>query len=327
MTFSPPTDLAAQYAALTTAVGLADWGDRNQLELTGADRAIFLHNLSTNDFKSLAAGQGREAFVTNPQGKILGHVLAFIGDESLVLEMPTGQSEPLAAHFDRYIIREDVVVHDRSQEWTEWLLSGPQSPELLRKLTGEEPPTKPLAHAKAAIAGRDVWLRRAELLGAAGYLVACRRAEGEEVSAAIVAGGAVPCGAEVVDACRIEAGFPLYGRDITNDNLPQEVDRNPLAISFQKGCYIGQETIARIDALGHVNKLLTGVKFAGETVPPVGEELLADGKTVGHVTSACLSPALGAPLALAYVRRAQHAPGSQLESASGPAEVVSLPVR
>ncbi len=144
--------------------------------------------------------------------------------------------------------------------------------------------------------------------------------------AVLVAAGATECRPAAFDAARIEWGFPLYGVDITDKNLPQEVARDALAISFVKGCYLGQETVARIDALGHVNKLLVGVRFHGATVPSPDTELSAAGQTVGHVTSATYSPRLSAPLALAYVRRGSNEPGTKLSSALGDAAVVRLPV-
>ena len=139
--------------------------------------------------------------------------------------------------------------------------------------------------------------------------------------------GARPCGSEAVEIARIEAGTPLFGRDITDANLPQEIARDARAISFVKGCYIGQETVARLDALGHVNRTLAGVRFAATDVPASGTELTDDsGKVAGRVTSATFSPTLGAPLALAFVRRETNTPGSKLTSAVGPAEVVQLPL-
>jgi folate-binding protein YgfZ len=138
--------------------------------------------------------------------------------------------------------------------------------------------------------------------------------------------GVIECDPQIAEIIRLEAGVPLYGVDITDENLPQEVNRNAQAISFTKGCYLGQETVARIDALGHVNKLLVGLKFAGETVPATGTELTAQGKAVGQVTSAVYSPRLKAPLALGYVRTGHHEVGDRVESSVGTAEVISLPV-
>jgi hypothetical protein len=147
------------------------------------------------------------------------------------------------------------------------------------------------------------------------------------VRAALIEAGAVACGDESFEAARVEWGFPLFARDISDKNLPQEVARDPLAISFVKGCYLGQETVARIDALGHVNKTLVGIRFDGQAIPEPLAALEADGQSVGHVTSAVFSPRMAAPLALGYVRRGNNVAGSRLNSPVGEAEVVALPVR
>ena len=118
------TQFAEQYFALSEGAGFVDFSDRTQLEFTGADRAKFLHNLCTNAMQNLPIGTGCEAFVLNVKGHIVGHVSIFAGPHSLVVETVPGQNEKLMAHFDRYLIREDVQIFDRSQEWAEVLLSG-----------------------------------------------------------------------------------------------------------------------------------------------------------------------------------------------------------
>ena len=134
--------------------------------------------------------------------------------------------------------------------------------------------------------------------------------------------GVRPCGAEVFEIVRVEAGFPWYGRDIHEDCLPQEVNRDAQAISFTKGCYLGQETVARIDALGHVNRKLAGVRWYGSEMLQSGQELTVAGQAIGRVTSAVWSPRARAVLALAYLRHGFDQPGARLETASGVAEVV-----
>jgi len=156
---------------------------------------------------------------------------------------------------------------------------------------------------------------------------------GETISDSIKLGDAPPnddsdsdgvaCSYEAWEAFRIEAGLPLFGVDFDNSHLPQEINRDKLAISFNKGCYLGQETIARIDALGHVNQKVVQIKFATETVPPVGLELSIAGKTVGQVTSSCWSPQHDAPLALARVRRGSNEVGNELESTLDVATVIA----
>jgi tRNA-modifying protein YgfZ len=319
-------EFATQYAALTAGVGLVDFSTCTQIEFTGKDRASFLHNLCTNNVRDLAVGAGCEAFVLNVKGHIVGHVFIFAGPESQVLEAVPGQAEALLAHFDRYLIREDVQLHDRSQEWSEFFLSGPNAETLLTEQSLPAP-TERLAHTAAQIAGFPVWIRRVDLAGPIGFLIAFRRDAQVELERALLKAGAVHCAYEVFESARIEYGMPLFGQDISDENLPQEIDRDKLAISFTKGCYLGQETVARIDALGHVNRLLRGVKFSGDEVPPPGTELhTADGKPAGKITSGAWSPKLAAPLALAFLKRGHHEPGAKLESLARTGEVINLSI-
>jgi folate-binding protein YgfZ len=153
----------------------------------------------------------------------------------------------------------------------------------------------------------------------------------ESLRTALVNAGAVPADMAAFEMARIEAGTPLYERDISEKNLPQEVNRDALAISFTKGCYLGQETVARIDALGHVNRVLVGLRCFGEQAPASGTELHAGEATegspvVGAITSAAYSPRLHGPLALGYVRRGHTQVGTQLTSLAGPAEIAALPL-
>ena len=170
----PSAEFDTQYRALTDGVGLVDFGDRTQIELTGADRAGFLHNLCTNAVRDLSPGQGCEAFLLNVKGHVIGHVLVFVSPHSIVLETVPGQAEKLLAHFERYLIREDVQLHDRSQEWGELLVAGAQV-DVLFADRGWPMPEERLAHTAAQLAEHSVWLRRVDFVGPRGYLVACTR--------------------------------------------------------------------------------------------------------------------------------------------------------
>ncbi|MBI3462406.1 MAG: aminomethyl transferase family protein, partial [Planctomycetes bacterium] len=348
--------LDREYEAARESAGLIDLSHRTKLELTGRDRASFLHNLCTNDIKALAAGRGYEALITSVQAKVLGHVYVFASPESLVLDTAPGQAERLLGHFDRYRIREDVRWQDRSAEWAEVLLSGAGARQLLESPCAEtstgfaargptnvsplvSPPPQPsptggegvvlgqpqeetasapslpqevLQHRRVALGETEAWVRRVDWTGVPGYLLVCRAAQGSQLAQALFDAGAVPVGRGAFEVLRIEAGTPLYGRDITDDNLPQDVGRNAQAISFTKGCYLGQETVARIDAYGHVNRQLVGLKLDAPEVPPPRAGIFRDGKNVGQITSSSRSPRLGS-IALAYVRRGNEAPGTRLE--------------
>jgi len=310
--------------ALATGAGLVDFGDRTLVELTGADRARFLHNLCTNDVLKLPPQAGCEAFLTNVQGKILAHVLVFTETESLVLETVAEQGPSIVKHLDRYLVRERVVLADRTDDWAEWFLAGPRAPQVLERLCGPLVPQQPWTSAQADIAGQAVCLRRVDIVGPSGFLIVGPRVAAAAIGDALVAAGATPVGPAAFEVARIEAGFPLYGRDITERNLPQEVARDDRTISFRKGCYLGQETVARIDALGHVNQLLVGLRFSGSEVLSPGLELFADAAKAGYVTSAAFSPRQQCGIALAYIRRGHHAPGTRLDWPEGTAEVISL---
>jgi tRNA-modifying protein YgfZ len=311
--FSEP--LSDQYQALTQAWGLVDVSNRTRLELTGKDRADFLSGFCTNDLRRLEPGRGCEAFLTNAKGRIIGHVLVFCGPQSLIVETVPGQVDPILNHLDRYLIREDVQLQDRTADWGELLIAGPHAGVCLSRWLDRDLDER---------MREQVWmsLYRIKLGDDDAYLAFMPRTDLGRRIAELTSLGARLCSDAVLDVLRIEAGWPQFGKDITDANLPQEVNRDALAISFTKGCYLGQETVARLDALGHVNRLLVSVRWHGSTIPAVGEQLEAEGQSVGTVTSVVWSPRYSAPLALAYVRTPHHYEGTPLQSAAGPAVVV-----
>jgi tRNA-modifying protein YgfZ len=310
-----------EYRALTEQAGLVDFSHRTRIEVSGDDRASFLHNLSTNDVKTLKPGEGCEAFFLDARGHVVGHAFLICRPRSIVVETVEGQNESLIKHLDRYLIRERVELADRTAEWSEMLVAGAESRRRLSQLSGQVPVDR-LASAELEIAGHAATLVCVDMTPGGGYLILSHRTAQQAISQALVSIGVVPCVASSLEAARIEAGFPWYGHDITDKNLPQEVGRDDLAISFKKGCYIGQETVARIDALGHVNKRLVRLRFADERVPPPGTELLRGDQAAGQVTSAAFSPRHIAPVALAYLRRGMEQAGSELTSEFGPAVVI-----
>jgi len=320
------SEVQQQYEQLTAGAGYVDLSGRTQIELTGADRAALLHNLCTNDVLRLQTGQGCEAFLTSVRGKTLAHLFVFCGSESLLIDAVAGQAEAIVPHLDKYIITEDVQVCDRSDTQGELAVAGARAADALAKLVECEIPAERFAHRECTIDGNPVHLRRVDLTGPDSFLLATPADRMIGLTKALREAGVAECLGPAFNTARIEFGTPLFGQDIQPDNLPQELNRDQAAISFTKGCYLGQETVARIDALGHVNKALCGVRFAGEQAPRPGTILKRDGTSVGRVTSCCLSPKLGCPLALAFLRRGSNAPGQQLDSEFGQAEVVALPV-
>lgn len=311
--------LAEEYRALTEDWGLIDLSSRTRIELSGGDRVRFLNGFCSNDVQRLAVGQGCEAFVTNVKGKTIGHVFIFCGPEHLIIETVAGQAELLLTHLDRYLIRDDVRMLDRTLDWGQLLVAGPRAGQALDHWLGTE---------------RDQPMRLAdrssrypiELGGIDARLIFLPRQEVDQRIDQLRSQGAALCSQQAWEILRIEAGRPEFGKDVTDANLPQEVNRDTTAISFTKGCYLGQETVARLDALGHVNRLLVSVQWMGQTVPAVGESIevegQSNGKPVGTVTSAIWSPRWDGPLGLAYLRVPHHRLGTKLKSDAGSCVVV-----
>ena len=276
---------------------------RTQIEITGADRASFLHNFCTNHIKGLAVGQGCEAIVTSIKGRILFYVLVFAAEGSLWIETEPGQGPALIAHLDHYVITEDVQFTDRTEALGQLYLSGAGVEGLLssRFATPLTLPTNPGQVLHEGVLVRQFWFGSAP-----GFSLIVPRPALDTWERTLMAGGAVAAPVELFEALRIEAGFPKHCVDLTVDNLAQEANRTRLAISFTKGCYLGQEPIARIDALGHVNRSLCGVVTAEPAEFPAGTEVFGtrDASTpAGTLTSAAVWPLTQRGIGLGLLRR------------------------
>jgi folate-binding protein YgfZ len=317
--FGNPGD---EYSAAVGGTALFDWSDHGLVELTGGDRVKFLHSFCTNDVKRLAPGEGCEAFVTNVKGRILGHVWIEAGNSGLRLDAGPIDVERLVAHLDRYIINEDVAVTDASSQRGELLVMGPSAAATIAPFFAGVDRLGPLEHVEVDGAWGPVRVSRRDVGPYPAFVLCASKTALGELWEAVRQLGARPAGSAVWSAVRIEAGLPIYGVDLTDDNLAQEAGRTSTAISFTKGCYLGQEPIARLDAMGHVNRELRTLRIAGEALPAAGARIFADvaGSTaVGTVTSASFSFESNSAVALALVRTSAAAAGTQVyvETASG----------
>jgi folate-binding protein YgfZ len=329
-------ELMGEYTAACERAAVFDLADHGQVEVSGPDAASFLHNLSTNDVKGLAPQTGCEAFLPTGQAKIVAYVLierlsAAQRGEIFFIDAGPGMGEKVVKHLDRHLISEQVELLDRSQEIAELHLAGPQSRQILSDVLLSVPvDLRPLMSTQLiGVANLMCRVRRYDRLGLPGYDLLVAREQSAALRQNLLSAGAGQAGPETYRTLRIEAGTPVYGLDIDETNLPQEVARIDRTVSFTKGCYIGQETVARIRTYGHVNRSLVGLTQIESGSLERGQKLFREGQEVGQITSAAQSPRVAAAIALAYVRRGSQEPGTKLEvqAAGGPAtvEVVALP--
>ncbi len=325
----------ADYDRARTGAALFDVSDRGKVELTGLDAPSFLHNLSTNDVLNLPLGAGCEAFFTTAKAKVIAHALIYHvrvagGKDALWLDVAPGQAQRLIQHLDHFLIAERVEMADRTADFAQFHLAGPKAHAVLEKALGESmPDLEPLQHMERTVGiNATCHIRRNDPLGVPGYDLVCLRERADEVQQVMIAGGAALGGPDTYEVLRVEAGTPVYGSDIDENRFAVEVGRTD-AICYTKGCYLGQEPIVMArDRAGHVNRAFRGLRLSGPAI--AGSKLLAaDGKEVGVVTSAVVSPRLG-PIGLGYVRRGHEEPGTELTvgpDAGGPvAMVAGLPM-
>ena len=304
----------------------ADRSDRVRVWVSGPDRARFLNNLCTNDIKRLKPGQGCEAFVTSPQGKTLAWITVAEEGEHLLVRADPGGLDSALPHFAKYSVFDDVEIGDMSDTTFEVHFAGAGVVDWLGGWLGAAAIDAPLGGSGVGWNALLLTLVRESPLGPEGITVIGHHSGSTDFAiewkANLPASGRTLTNEEA-DGMRIAAGTPAFGRDIQLDNLPQEIGRDAQAISFVKGCYLGQETVARLDALGHVNKLLRRIVVEDGDPPTPGISLAAVGVDAGKFTSSGRSPD-GRPVALAMLRVKPAPPGTSVSWDGGCGVVAEL---
>ncbi len=315
-------DVRQDCEAARTGAALFDLSARGKIEAAGADAAVFLHNLSTNDLRSLPPGSGLEVFFCTATARVVGHGWAYREApegkrERLWLDVGEGQNDRVFQHLDHYIIGEDVALTDHTAELAELHLTGPEAARLLREALGWSPAEWGPGRSQGLTLpdGTPVVVRDRRLLALEGFDLVCPVGEAGQVRQRLAAVGARPAGREAWEVLRIEAGLPVYGIDMDENTFAPEVGRTE-AISYKKGCYLGQEPIVMARDRGVVQRMLTGLLVGAEPAAR-GALLYRDNREVGRVTSSAWSPRLGCAVALGYVKRGSQAPGTELQMDSG----------
>ena len=313
-------DLAAEYAVLTQGCGLLDRSERGKLALTGPGAKEFLAGQVTNDIVGLADGSGCYAAFLTPKGKMLGdlRVLAIGGPEpELALDTERATLQALFDMIRRFKIGYELELHKRTVQRGLLSLVGPAARSIAGAAAAQLAETE-YAHAPGTIGGRTVLLVATDV----GVDVFCDAEDTDAVLTALLDAGAIAVSEAAAEILRVERGRPRYGAELDDGTIPQEAALNERAVSFTKGCYVGQETVARLFYRGKPNRHLRGLKLSAPA--PAGSELRLGERVVGTIASSLVSPAHG-PIALALVRR-EAAPGDTIAVDGGAtAEVVDLP--
>jgi folate-binding protein YgfZ len=318
----------AEYAAARSAAGVFDLSFRSRFAARGPDRVSFLHNMLSNDVKSLGPGQGTYAVLLDVKGHILADLRVYSEPGQVLLESDADLIEKAIHTLQRYVIMDEVTL-ERVDCWG-LAVQGPQSRALLESSLGRALPSLgEFEHFREDHSSLPLHVAHVSNTADEGYeLWVPQDGVGREVEkfwemllAHAPGLGALPCGTEALEMLRIEAGIPRYGADFGEDTLPLEAGLLN-ALSFTKGCYPGQEIVERARSRGHINWQLVGLAVDAAAPPVPGERLLSEKTEVGEVTSACISPLLNRPIALAYVRREVSPPGTRLTLASGSAAAI-----
>lgn len=322
-----------EYRAATESAVLFDRTYRSRFRATGRDRVRFLQNMITNDVNALRSGEGCYAALLSRKGKLVSDLYVFRHDDALLLEMEPERGGPFAETLLRYRVSEDVDLEDISSRDATFAIAGPHAARLLSQALEE--PTDGLAPFHFTFVGTgdvQVQVSAVRLGPGPGLQVSVPMDRAPWILGRLVAGGKqpsiLPAGYRVMETRRIEAGIPLFGVDMDESHLILEADLAH-AVSFTKGCYLGQEYVARLAHRGHLNRRRIGLKLQADVVPQRGDEVIGGSRQVGQVTSAATSPALGCPVAFAYVHRDFFEPGTSVcvrnKSGDLSARVTELP--
>jgi folate-binding protein YgfZ len=294
-------DLQIECRAVRESIGLLDRSARGRLVLTGSDRFSWLQGMVSNDVRLLEAGVPRiQACILNATGHMLAEAAIVRRSDSLLLDLDRAVAERILRLLDDYIITEDVEIVDQSDFLACLSVQGPQAKEGWVR----------------ALAGEDALVVPADRTGEGGFDLYVKAVDAPALREKLAGAGAIPVGEEAAEALRVEAGIPAWGAELDESVIPLEANLEATHICYQKGCYVGQEIIARIHSRGHTNRALTGLLLEGEMMPVKGDAIYpAEGETekeAGRITSAVRSLSLGRGIALGFVRHERRAPGTGL---------------
>ena len=302
-----------QYESISEGAGLFDFKDRGVVWVRGSDRVSFLHAMISNDVKELGTGQGRYGLFLSHTGRILCDFDFYKLDAGILIDIDVSLLSDVLEGLGKFIIMDDVVLEDATTEWRRLSLQGPTAEEIVEDLLKVEAPKRAF---EAQSVQEDLFLINRPTLAKVGYHLLIHPDSAEELVQRILSHygylGVVQIEEPVWEILRIENGLPRFGIDMTPKNHPLESGLEE-AISLTKGCFVGQEAVAKAVHLGGVPKKLVKILLEGSEVPVVGSDLLIEGNPVGIVTSATNSILQGVPIALGYIKRSMARVGQRVQ--------------
>ena len=327
----PPVSAAA-YDAVRHRGAFLDRSHRGRIVVSGAERASYLQGLLTNDIVALKAGQGCYTAYLTAQGRMIADLYVYELGDVLLLTMIGAVKDGVMAKLDQFIFSEDVQLGDVTETFAQVAVVGPGAASILSSLvtgvSGEALSEMPEhGSARGGWAGGAAIVTRITDTGEPGFDLFVERAQADALESALLAAGAIALDQTTAEAVRIEAGVPLFGRDMDEETIPLEAAIESRAISFTKGCYVGQEVVIRVLHRGHgrVARKLVGLTLDGDRAPEAGAAIRVDDREIGHVTSSTMSPAKQRPIALGYVHRDFLEPGTAVTVGEQTATVTALP--
>jgi folate-binding protein YgfZ len=324
-------DLFEEWEAVRSSVGALDLRSTGRLRVTGKDRVRFLHNMLSNDIRNLASGSGCHALLLSRQGHVEADLWVYVHDNEIWLECPSACARQLFETLSRFIVADAVTIEDLAERVGILSLQGPQAAATVARTLGAPFESLPLFSHKTYERPSGLWtLVCRDRSGCGGYDLWLPSRDLDAVWRNWIEAECIQSvGYPALNIVRTEAGIPWYGQDVDDRSLPMEVGLGD-AISMAKGCYRGQEIVARVTHRGHLDRGLGGIAIEAEVIPPAGAGVFAGETQAGKVTSAVISPMLERALALAILRRESAAPGTAVDVACGDARqrgmVVSLPL-
>lgn len=317
-------DPAAEHLAVRNNAGIMDMTQRGKILVSGKDRTKFLQNILSQDINKLTPGTGGHATLLNTKGHMLAYMRIFSDEDSFLIDTEPGETDKIIQILNRYLFREDVKIEDVTLKYGLVIMQGPHSREIICSISGTDiKEMEECHHINLTINNINCKVARTNYTGEDGYSI---YAPWDSIHSVWETLPMAPFGHDAFETLRIEAGIPLYSVDMDEDTIPIEANLDH-AISYTKGCYIGQETIARIKFKGHVNRILAGLSIQS-VIPQKGDRIYTVKENTEHnigvITSACFSPTLNKSIAIGYLRVGYNEPGTEVHIDSKPDKTIAV---